>query len=365
VLGPELQFVDRDYVSYQGRRMLYLAGTDYHRMSNHPDVVKAAMEAAQTHGLSPTGSRATTGNHALHVKLERVMSEFFATDQALVSPTGYLSNTVMLQAIAHEYDVLIMDDRSHASLVDAARLCEKGIVRFLHLDSQSLADQLKKTVTGKSKPLVLTDGVFPLTGDIAPLKTYSEILSPYDGKILVDDAHAMAIIGPNGKGSWEDQGISQDRVFQTGTLSKGFGVAGGVIPATTGTIDAIHTHSLAFAGCTGLALPLAAAALASVTHLHANRHLMTNLQKRSLHLKHKFNQFGLKMPLTPTPIFPITFNDDRKNKRLRKQLIENNIYPPFIHYPGGPAQGYFRFILTSNTSNEQEDQLFEAIRASV
>jgi len=365
MLGPELQFVDRDYVWFKGQKLLYLAGIDYHRMSNHPLIVKTAAEAAEKFGLSPTGSRTTTGNHTLYAQLEGIVSEFFASEGTVVSPSGYLANTILLQAIESEYDTFFVDEKAHSSLVDAASQFDRRMYRFKHLDAQSLEAQLKDNLAPKSRPLVLTDGVFPARGEMAPLKEYADVLQQYDGKMVVDDAHAVAVIGSSGKGSWEDQGISRERLYQTGTLSKGFGVGGSIIPADNALVDTIHNKSLAFVGCTGLALPLAAAAIESVAFLISHRHFITDLQDRSVALKQKFKSIGFSMPETPAPIFSITHNDIDKNQRLSGLLMDSGIYPPFVNYPGAPPGGHFRFILTSSTTEDQEDLLFKTIASSL
>jgi len=365
VLGPELQFIDRDYVRFHDRRLLYLAGVDYHRMSHHPLMIQAVCTAVEQYGISSTGSRTTTGNHTLHMALEDAASAFFGTERAVVCPSGYLSNTLILQAIESEFEPFFIDGMAHTSLVDASPCLEKQRYFFQHLDVDCLAEQLKRHLSAKSRPLVLTDGIFPARGETAPLKDYAEVLKPYGGKILVDDAHAMAVLGESGRGTWEAQGISRDCLYQSGTFSKGFGVGGGIIPADRELAETIQNQSAAFIGCSGLALPLAAAALQSISYLAAHRELITGLQQRSLALKQRFQGIGFEMPQTPVPIFSITFHDAERNQRLERHLIEHGIYAPFIHYPGSPPGGHFRFILTSSTTEEQESLLFETIRSAV
>ncbi|MCP4454549.1 MAG: pyridoxal phosphate-dependent aminotransferase family protein [Planctomycetes bacterium] len=365
MLGPELSFEAQDYVVLDGVRLLYLAGIDYHRMSNHPMIIEAAREAALKYGLNATGSRATTGNHTLYGQLEQSAARFFGSEQAVVLPSGYLSNTVLLQAIEDDFDTFFIDELSHSSLFEAARLFDKPIVRFNHTEAQSLEAQLKRQCAGHARPLVLTDGVFPAQGEMPPLKDYSDIIEPYNGKMLVDDAHAMAVIGATGKGSWEAQGLNRASIFQAGTLSKGFGVGGGIIPADTDLAEKIRTKSPAFTGCTGLALPLAAAAIESIAYVTANLDRVTDLQTRSLALKRQFSDLGFAMPYTPTPIFSITHHDVHKNERLKRSLLAQGIYPPFIHYPGSPKGGHFRFILTSATTQDQETLLLKTIEASL
>lgn len=365
MLGPALKFVDRDYVLFEDKKLLYLGGIDYHRMSNDPMILKTVSEAAFEYGLNPTGSRTTTGNHPLYAELERKVSEFFESEESAVFPSGYLGNIIVLQAIADKYDIFLLDRISHSSIVDAARQLGKKIVLFDHLDAQDLDQKLKEHMKARSRPLIMTDGVFPARGEIPPLDQYVEIVKKYDGKILIDDAHAMAVVGKSGKGSWEEKGIPRDLMCQTGTLSKGFGVFGGIIPGNRQLISEIQKKSLAFIGATGLPLPLAAGAIKSVDYMISHREVIVDLQERALKLKDQFSQLGFDLPPSPTPIFSITFYDEDKNKRLYEILLENGIYPPFINYPGAPLGGHFRFIITSITTNEQVNLLFETIKSSL
>jgi len=180
MLGPPLRFVDRDYVIFEGRKLLYLGGIDYHRMSNDPEILKALAEAAVEHGISPTGSRTTVGNHFLYVELERKIAEFLGSEASALLAGGYLANTVLLQAIAGEYDVFFLDEASHSSIVDGARPHGREMIYFNHLDPQSLEESLKRGLKKNSKPLIMTDGVFPARGEIPPLDQYVEIARRYE-----------------------------------------------------------------------------------------------------------------------------------------------------------------------------------------
>jgi len=365
MLGPEITFADPDHIIYEDNKLLYLAGTDYHRMSGNPNVLSATSEGIKKYGISPTGSRATTGNHSIHIKLEKKVADFFASESAVVLPSGYLSNIVLLQTIGCDFDVLFLDECAHPSLVDAAYQVSKQydskVCRFRHSDAQHLESQVKNNVHGKSRPLVMTDGVFPMFGNIPPLGDYIHIVNNFNGKILIDDAHGMTVVGKSGKGSWEETGVDRNFIFQTGTLSKGFGVFGGIILGENDLIDHICEKSPAFIGSTGLALPLAVAAVASISHLMSNAFLVTDLQEKSRSLKTKLRNMGFDIPETPVPIFSLTFNEEDKNMRFNKKLIENGIYPPFMKYPGSPAGGHFRFVISSSTTDEQMGLLLNTI----
>ena len=364
MIGPPVKFVDRDYVVFEGKRLLYLSGIDYHRLSSDPEILKALAQAALEYGISATGSRTTVGNHFLYVELERKASEFFETEASVLLAGGYLANTVLLQAVADEYDIFFLDEASHSSLVDAARLFGRRMVYFDHLEPLSLEENLRRYLRRNSKPLILTDGVFPARGEIPPLDQYVEIAKRFETKILVDDAHALGVVGEKGMGTWEEKRIDRKFIYQTGTLSKGFGAFGGIIPGESRLISAIRKKSPAFIGATGIPLPIAAAAIKSVEYLRVNRQRIADLRRRSLALKDKFRSLGFDLPPSPAPIFSITFRDEVQNRRLYQVLLEKGIFPPFINYPGAPAGGHFRFIITSNTTDEQIGLLLEAVIAS-
>ncbi|MBF0276589.1 MAG: aminotransferase class I/II-fold pyridoxal phosphate-dependent enzyme [SAR324 cluster bacterium] len=365
MLGPEIKFVDRDYILFENKKLLYLAGIDYHRMSNNPIIIQAMSDAAHEFGLNPTGSRTTTGNHSLYIQLEKTVSNFFNSEAAAVFASGYISNMVLLQTIKDDFDIFFIDEVTHSSMMDATKLCDKKVISFKYLNPQHLKEQIDKNVSANSRLLVMTDGVFPSTGEIPPLKDYADVVKKYDGKILTDDAHAMAVIGKTGKGTWEEKELSRDLFFQTGTLSKGFGIHGGVIQGDSDLINNIQERSAAFAGSTGISLPLAAAAAKSISYLKSNPQIITELQKSALALKEKFRGIGFKMPSSPVPIFSITLEDRQKNQRLKQLLLNNGIYPPFINYPGSPPGGHFRFIITSITTREQIQLLFETIKSAL
>lgn len=365
MLGPEIRFCGRDKILYQDKEYLYLGGIDYHRMSTNPIIADTICQAVKEYGLSPTGSRTTTGNHVIYRELERKVADFFETESAAVFTTGYLSNLILLQAVLEDFDLFYIDEMAHSSLASALRISEAEVNSFKFLDAQHLSELIARDATASSRILVVTDGVFPARGDIAPLQEYVEIISKYEGKILVDDAHAMAVIGPSGKGSWEEEGVDRRFIYQTGTLSKGFGTLGGVIPGSSALIEDIQNKSGAYVGSTGLALPLAVAGIKSIEILMENPALIADLQRRALDMKRRFIQMGFDMPDTSVPIFSISYHDERRNLRLRDLLLDNGIYPPFINYPGAPAGGHFRFIITSQTGDDAIDLLINTIENSL
>ena len=201
-------------------------------------------------------------------------------------------------------------------------------------------------------------------GEIAPLKAYEEHVLRYNGRILVDDAHGVGVAGPTGKGSPEHERLGPESYVLAGTLSKGFGVYGGIVPGSRELIERIRRDSAAFIGSTSLPIPVAAAAARSVRWLRDNDHLVPELQQTSIELKTRLRALGFDIPDAPTPIVSVTFLDQERNAVLRDRLLAHGVYPPFINYPGAPPGGHFRFALSSAHTDEEIETLYDAIASA-
>ncbi len=362
MLGPEITPVEENYVLFQGKKLLYFGGTDYHRLSRHRLIREAAARAAEQYGLSSTGSRATTGNHPLYRELEETLARFFSTEAALVCASGYLANTILLQTIAGEFTHLFLDEGAHSSLIDAARQSGKPMVFFRHRNVTDLSARLKEYCRSDSRPLILTDGVFPAKGEMAPLPEFAELARFYRGKLLIDDAHGMGVLGKTGRGSAQEANLPGDIYYQTGTLSKAFGTFGGIITGSMELIQRIQQRSAAFIGSTGLPLPVAAAATAAVQYLTEHQELIRELRRKTLYLKEQLHQIGLHLPRTPVPIISIALKREERKKHFYQLLLDNGIFPSFNEYPGGPEGGHFRFVVSSRHTEKQISLLIKTVK---
>ncbi len=364
-LGPELRFVDRTKVLYEGKPYLFFGGTDYHRLASHPDVLRALREVADSDGLSCAGSRTTTGNHSLLTELERRLAAFLGAGEVALCSSGYLSNAVALEAVAEEFQHFFIDGGAHSSLATpVGRLPQEAVVAFQHADPKDLERELKRRLQPGEKPLVLTDGVVPVDGELPPLEAYWQTVRDFGGALLVDDAHGIAVIGPSGKGSPGEAGLPVESFIQTGTLSKGLGTFGGLVAGPAGLVGKIIEKSQAFVGATPIPPPIAAAAIRSIEILQGNPGLIAGLRERTLRLRERVRAMGFHVPSSPAPILSITHHDVGKNLRLRSFLLERGIYPTFTQYPGSPPGGHFRFAVSSIHTDEDIDLLLETIGMS-
>jgi 8-amino-7-oxononanoate synthase len=354
-----LQQIDRTYVRYRGRKLSYFSGCDYFRLASHPDVIAALKEGVEKFGLNVAASRLTTGNHVLYHQLEEKLASFFGVESALLVSGGYVTNLIVAQGLAGRFSHAIVDEKAHPSLWDAARILDFPVVKLRHRDAKDLEQVVRRCGPG-ARLVLLTDGMFAHDGSVAPLGRYLEIL-PKDAVIVVDDAHGAGVLGKTGKGSVEHEGVGRRRIIQTITLSKAFGTYGGAILASATLRQKIVEHSKMFLGSTPLPLPLANAAMRSVQILKGERSLRARLIANVNSVKEALRADGKLSEITPGPIVPVVPRSARDATSMRKELLKASIYPPFVNYATGPTNGYFRFVISSEHSQEQLKRLLELL----
>jgi 7-keto-8-aminopelargonate synthetase-like enzyme len=362
MIEPEpLQQIDRTYVRFHQRKLSYFSGCDYFRLASHPRIIAALQNGVKKYGLNVAASRLTTGNHVLYHELEAQLAGFFAAKCALLVSTGYVTNLVVAQTLAGNFSHALIDASAHPSLADAARFLDCPVLQFKSRDAEALAGAVKRCGPG-SKVLLLTDGMFSSDGSAAPLAEYLKVL-PKDALILVDDAHGAGVLGRTGKGALEHADVSRLRIIQTVTLSKAFGAYGGAILGSARLRQRILDRSRMFVGSTAPPLPLVNAALAGVRTLQMDKGLRRRLVANAAYVKTALRQGGLPLADTPGPIVPLHPRRPSEAARLNRALLAAGIFPPFIKYPGGPPNGYFRFVISSEHSRPQLDSLLGVLLA--
>lgn len=356
MIEPEpLQQVDRTYVRFQGRKLSYFSGCDYLRLASHPEVITALEQGARKYGLNVAASRMTSGNHRLYGELEARLARFFDAPSALLVPSGYVTNLIVTQALAGNFSHLLIDERAHASLQDAARLLECPILRFQHRNPEDLARCVERCGPG-AKLILLTDGLFAHDGSVAPLRAYLEVL-PGDALLLVDDAHGAGILGKTGQGSLQYAGVRRQHVIQTITLSKAFGTFGGVIVGSQALRRQILDRSLMFTGGTPLPLPLVNAAIKAVRIVETNPALRKRLIQNSTRVKDALERAGFSHPKTPGPVISVAPPKPGEAERFRRRVLRAGIFTYALKYPSHSSAPYFRFAISSEHTPEQLDKL--------
>jgi 7-keto-8-aminopelargonate synthetase-like enzyme len=354
-LPEPLQPIDRTCVLHRGRKLSYFGGCDYFRLASHPKVLAAVRDGLDRFGLNVAASRKTTGNHALYEKLEKHLATFFGVEAAFLVSSGYLINLVVAQVLAGEFTHALIDERAHVSLIDAGQLLRCKVRYFRHRDARAVASAVRSC--GKDRRLILlTDGLFAHSGEVAPLDEYLRVL-PRNALLLVDDAHGAGTIGKAGRGTPEFLGIPMRRVIQTITLSKAFGAYGGAILCSPNLRARIIARSRIFAGNTPLPLPLVAGGLAALEILRGDPALHRRLAFNLHYIKAALREAGFDMNSGPGPIVPLHPPSATNADKLQRALVAAGIHPPFISYGGGPSEAYFRFAISSEHSAAQLDNL--------
>jgi 8-amino-7-oxononanoate synthase len=362
---PEpLELADQNSVRFRGRKLLYFSGCDYFRLGRHPRVLAAAKSAVGKHGLNVAASRITTGNHPLYGALERALASFFKAPDALLVGSGYITNLIVGQALAGHFSHVLIDERAHPSLQDAAGLFGCPILRFEHQSSEAVAQALTRCGHG-SRLILLTDGMFAHNGSAAPLREYLAVL-PADATLLVDDAHGAGLLGKMGQGTPEHCGVSRRRVIQTITLSKALGAYGGAILAAPALRRQIVQRSQLFAGHTPVPLPLAAAAMESIRLLRTRKDLRRRLNENALWLKAELRHldFPDEALSTPGPIISLLPESAAESKRFERAFFDAGILPPITRYPGVATQGCLRIVVSSEHSRTDLQQVITACAAA-
>jgi len=356
-----LQQVNRTAVRWRNRSLTYFGGCDYFRLASHRKVLLAIRAGLRRYGLNVAASRLTTGNHVVYEELEAALASFFEVPSATLVSNGYAAAPVAAQALQGRFNHVLLDEKSHPSLQEAGRQFRCPIVTFRHRDPQDLARLLGRRGV-KDKPIVLTDGLFAHSGELAPLAQYLEQLPPH-GVILVDDAHGAGILGPNGRGTPEYAGVSRDRIIQTISLSKAFGVFGGAILGEAQLHEGVLRGSPMFAGSTPLPPPLAAAALASLKIVRTEPRLRQRLERNIQYVRSALSQQGFPVSSAATPIVAFQPSSATKAEAMTRRLLARKVFPSLIKYPGAPEAGYFRFAIASEHTKQQLDALLKALTA--
>ena len=347
--APILQPVDPVYIIWNDKEYLFFGGYDYHRLSQNSKVKHSVKESTDQYGLNCGGSRVTTGNHPLHIQLENTISAFLNTEATALLPTG---NLALFEVFATKDIICYYHPQCHPSLKAAIKM--SGLPKYeLPENLKKLDDHIREH--GK-KPCIVTDGLYSF---LPPLKDYAAIVEKYEGALVIDDAHAIGILGKYGRGSVEHFNISKKHLLITGSLSKAVGVSGGFVSGLTGCVRAVR-DTIAYATTSAMPLPMVAAAITSLEYLQDNTKLITDFQQRCIKYKQYLFDLGYDVPVIPSPTISINIDDPKKVDMLREMLIDAKIYPSLIRYP--EKADYFRFALSSAHSDKDIEKLLSVLK---
>ncbi len=350
-----------NYIFLQGRKYSYFGGNNYLGLAGHTAVIKSAKDSIDRYGVSFSASRQTTGTSSLHLELEALLSEFKSKKESVVYASGYLGNRILLQVLKHRYSAVFIDGSAHPSIHDAIPGDVPNIFIFDHCNTGHLETLLKKHK--KFRPLIITDGVFALTGEIAPLDKIYLLAQKYNAVLITDDSHATGILGKNGRGTAEHFNLdAMPDIYQSDTLSKAIGSFGGFISADSDIVSAIKETSRIYLGSTALPPPSVAAAISAVRIMIQQPELRSVLRENIKNISDGIAGLNFATISGSTPIISLFFNSVEKASALSVYLKENNIIVPYVTYPVKMNKFIVRITASASHTNEQIAALIDSLK---
>lgn len=352
---------DGKYFTIEGKKFLHFSSNNYLGLAGHPKLKKVAIEAIKKFGLGTGSARLISGNTELHFRLEKKLAEFKNTEAAIVFPTGYMTNVGTISALVGPGDAVIIDRLVHASVVDACWQSRAKVLVYQHCETVQLEKILKRAEKFRRR-LIVTESVFSMDGDIAPLSKIVELAHQYGALLMVDEAHAIGVWGNNGRGIAEVQNVEGKIDVIMGTLSKALGSLGGYIAGSSNLINFLRNKARSFIYTTGLPPACAAAALAALQIIEQEPECRENLQKKASYLRQRLKDAGWDIGNSQTQIIPLIIGEEKEALMLTDYLSEQGIFIPAIRPPTVPAgSARLRISLMAAHTQEDLDRLLEAL----
>jgi len=348
-----------------GRPYLYFGGTGYYALHGHPELINAAVAAVKKYGVHPGTSRSGFGNNPVLLEVEKRIADYFGVEDAFYFVSGYLGTLVLVQTLKDKYDVIVMDETAHFSVKDGVYSTRKKVLTFKHRDPEDLKQTLKKELKPGERPLLCTDGIFPTFGVIAPVPEYLEALKPYGGLIVLDDAHSVGVLGPNGRGTYDHFGLKGDNLYFCGTLSKAFGGEGGFICGSKEFIEQAKLTTGIYSGATPTGNATAAAAAKGVEIVKNHPEMRDRLRRNVKLVKAGLKKLGFPVNDSPVPIVTWSLKSADEMLRVHRALMDRGIVVPYSRYVGAPAGGVLRASIFSEHTEAQINRLLVELKSLV
>ncbi len=356
-----VEAVEGSRLKIDGHWVIHLASNSYLGLHQHPRVKEAAKEALDQFGAGSGSARLVGGTLAIHEELEAALASFKQSEAALLFPTGYMANLGIITSLVGPRDLVIGDAFNHASLIDACRLSKATFRVYTHADAEQLEQALKNRLQHYRRVLVVTEGLFSMDGDIAPLPHLVEVAHRYGAWLLVDDAHATGVLGPQGRGSLDHFGIPPDGILQMGTLSKALGSLGGFVAGPKVVIELLRNKARSFIYTTALPPASTAAALTALRVIEEEPHWRAQLWQNVDRWTAGLTRMNLNPISHQSPIVPIRVGGNEEVMALAQALLELGVFAPGIRPPTVP-KGASR-IRTSVTALHTPEDLDKALAA--
>jgi glycine C-acetyltransferase len=337
-----------------GKDVLNFCSNNYLGLANHPKIVEAAKEATKKYGVGPAAVRSIAGTTDLHVQLEERLAKFKGAEDVITFQSGFNANLGTISALVGKEDVIFSDRLNHASIIDGCRLSGAKIVAYEHNDPGALEDAIKEHAANYRRALIITDGVFSMDGDIAPLPDLVEVAKKYDILIMVDDAHGEGVLGKGGRGIVDHFGLHGKVDIEVGTMSKAFGVVGGIVAGEKVIIEWLRQRGRPFLFSSAVTAPDAAACLAAVDLLEESTALVDKLWANAKYFKEEMKKLGFDTGVSETPITPVMLGEALLAQQFSRELFENGVFAMAIGFPT-VAKGKARIRVMISAAHDNDD----------
>ena len=361
-LYPYFRIIESDQdtiVTINGKKVLMFGSNSYLGLTTHPKIKEAAIKAIEKYGSGCAGSRFLNGTLDIHIELENKLAEFVKKDAALVYSTGFQVNIGVIPTVTGRNDYILIDELDHASIIEATRLSFAKVLKFRHNDMHSLEHLLKKCEHGRIK-LIVVDGIFSMDGDIANLPAIVDLAEKYEATIMVDDAHAIGVIGEKGSGTASHFGLTEKIDLIMGTFSKSLAALGGFIASDFETINYIKHNSRSLIFSASITPASAASVLAALEIIKSEPERIQHLWDVTHYAIDNFRKLGFDVGNTITPIIPLYIRDNIKTLQITKLLLDEGIFVnPIVSPAVSKENTLIRFSLMATHTKEQVDIALE------
>ena len=338
-----------------GKRVVMLSSNNYLGLANHPRLKKASIDATLSYGTGSGASRLISGNMEIHKTLEKELAQFKGTERALLFNSGYQANIGAIPVLAGEGDLILSDELNHASIIDGCSLSKATVRVYKHVNMDSLEGILKRSSKFKRR-LIVTDALFSMDGDIAPLPDIVGLAEKYSALVMIDDAHGTGVLGEKGKGIIEHFGLWGKVPIQMGTLSKALGSFGAFIAGSQDLIDYLVNKARSLIYTTALPPSVCASSLAALKILEEKPPLIGQLRENSLYFRKGMKELGYSIPDGETPIIPLIIGDPERTMAIVRSLFDEGVFVQGIRPPTVPdGTSRLRITLMATHTKRQLD----------
>jgi glycine C-acetyltransferase len=337
-----------------GRRVLNFCSNNYLGLANHPTLVAAAKKAVDEMGVGPAAVRTIAGTTSLHLELEKRLAAFKGVEAAITFQSGFAANLATIPALVGKEDVIFSDRLNHASIIDGCRLSGGKIIPYEHCDVASLESVIKENLSQYHRAIIITDGVFSMDGDVAPLDKIYDVAQRYDILLMVDDAHGEGVLGRGGRGIVDHFGLHGKVDVEVGTLSKAFGVVGGVVAGNATIVEWLRQRGRPFLFSSAVTPPDAAACIAAIQLLETSTELVDRLWDNAKYFKAQMKGLGFNTGVSTTPITPVMLGEAPLAQRFSRELFEAGVFATALGFPTVP-QGKARIRVMISAAHEKDD----------